>query len=51
MTIGDAASVAAAARVQPLLERRAIDDLPVVDADGRLAGAIDIQDLPKFKLF
>ena len=24
--------------------------LPVVDEHGRLAGAIDIQDLPKFKL-
>ena len=33
-----------------VLSSRAIDDLPVVDADGRLAGAIDIQDLPKFKL-
>ena len=33
-----------------LLEHRAIDDLPVVDADGLLLGAIDIQDLPKFKV-
>ena len=33
-----------------LLEHRAIDDLPVVDADGALLGAIDIQDLPKFKV-
>ena len=33
-----------------VLSSRAIDDLPVVDADGRLAGAIDIQDLPKFKV-
>ena len=41
---------ALAVDVLHLLERRAIDDLPVVDADGRLAGAIDIQDLPKFKV-
>ncbi len=33
-----------------VLEHRAIDDLPVVDAHGRLLGAIDIQDLPKFKV-
>ena len=41
---------ALAVDVLHLLERRAIDDLPVVDAEGRLAGAIDIQDLPKFKV-
>ena len=41
---------ALAVDVLHLLERRAIDDLPVVGADGRLAGAIDIQDLPKFKV-
>ena len=33
-----------------VLEHRAIDDLPVVDAGGLLLGAIDIQDLPKFKV-
>lgn len=33
-----------------VLEHRAIDDLPVVDAAGILLGAIDIQDLPKFKV-
>ena len=33
-----------------LLEHRAIDDLPVTDAAGLLLGAIDIQDLPKFKV-
>ena len=41
---------ALAVDVLHLLEHRAIDDLPVVGPDGRLAGAIDIQDLPKFKL-
>ena len=39
-----------AADVLRLLEGRAIDDVPVADSDGVLAGAIDIQDLPKFKL-
>ena len=33
-----------------IFEQRKIDDLPVVDADGRLAGCIDIQDLPRLKL-
>ena len=33
-----------------LIETRAIDDVPVVDANGKLVGAIDIQDLPKFKV-
>lgn len=33
-----------------LLERREIDDIPVVSAAGELLGAVDIQDLPKFKL-
>ncbi len=33
-----------------LLEEREIDDIPVVDAEGRVAGLVDIQDLPKFKL-
>lgn len=39
-----------AADVLRVLEGREIDDLPVVDSDGRLAGAVDIQDLPKFKV-
>ena len=39
-----------AADVLRLLEGRAIDDVPVADSEGVLAGAIDIQDLPKFKL-
>ncbi len=33
-----------------IFEKHNIDDLPVVDADGRLAGAVDIQDLPKLKI-
>ena len=33
-----------------IFEQRKIDDLPVVDKDGHLAGCIDIQDLPRFKL-
>jgi arabinose-5-phosphate isomerase len=33
-----------------IFEKRKIDDLPVVDADGRLVGCIDIQDLPRLKL-
>ena len=33
-----------------LFEDHNIDDLLVVDAEGRLAGAIDIQDLPKLKI-
>lgn len=33
-----------------IFEQRKIDDLPVVDSDGRLAGCIDIQDLPRLKL-
>ncbi len=31
-------------------EEHAVDDLPVVDARGRLVGMVDIQDLPKFKI-
>ena len=33
-----------------IFEQRKIDDLPAVDANGRLAGCIDIQDLPRLKL-
>ena len=36
--------------VLAIFEKFAFDDLLVVDARGRLAGAIDIQDLPKFKI-
>ena len=36
--------------VLQLFERHKIDDLPVVDARGVLAGCIDIQDLPRLKI-
>ena len=41
---------AMAVELLKLLEDRRIDDVVVVDAHGRLAGLVDIQDLPKFKL-
>ncbi len=31
-------------------EKNRIDDLPVVDAEGKLVGVIDIQDLPRLKI-
>ncbi len=33
-----------------VFEKRRIDDLPVVDADGCVVGLVDIQDLPKMKV-
>ncbi|NLF19657.1 MAG: CBS domain-containing protein, partial [Lentisphaerae bacterium] len=33
-----------------IFEKYKIDDLPVVDDAGRLAGCVDIQDLPRMKL-
>ena len=36
--------------VVQLFETHAIDDVPVVDANRRLVGLIDLQDLPKIKL-
>jgi arabinose-5-phosphate isomerase len=33
-----------------LFERYKIDDLPVVDAEDKLVGYVDIQDLPKMKV-
>ena len=33
-----------------LLEKRNINDIPVVDDQGKALGLVDIQDLPKFKL-
>mgnify|MGYP001251078949 FL=1 len=33
-----------------MLEKRKIDDILVVDDNGRLTGLVDIQDLPKFKV-
>ena len=37
--------------VLAIYEKHNIDDLVVVDERGRLAGMVDIQDLPKFKIF
>ncbi|TAN36915.1 MAG: KpsF/GutQ family sugar-phosphate isomerase [Verrucomicrobia bacterium] len=37
--------------VLAIYEKQNIDDLVVVDERGRLAGMVDIQDLPKFKIF
>ncbi|MBU1693920.1 MAG: KpsF/GutQ family sugar-phosphate isomerase [Verrucomicrobia bacterium] len=37
--------------VLAIFEKHNIDDLIIVDDDGRLMGMIDIQDLPKFKIF
>ena len=34
-----------------IFEKRKIDDIPVVDGDGKVVGIIDIQDLPKLKVF
>ena len=39
-----------AADLLKVYEKRRIDDLPVVDAEGRLVGMVDIQDLPKMKV-
>lgn len=39
-----------ASDVLRLFRERQIDDIPVVDSDGRLVGAIDISDLPKLKV-
>ena len=33
-----------------ILEKCKIDDIPVINADGTVAGLVDIQDLPRFKL-
>ncbi|HMP73965.1 MAG TPA: KpsF/GutQ family sugar-phosphate isomerase [Kiritimatiellia bacterium] len=33
-----------------IYQKRNVDDLIVVDREGRLAGMVDIQDLPKFKI-
>ena len=43
-------SDAYAAEVLKVFESRHIDDLPVVDKDGRAVGLVDIQDLPKMKV-
>lgn len=36
--------------VLSIFEQNNIDDVPVVDANGKLVGAVDIQDLPKLKI-
>jgi len=41
---------AMAVEILKLLEKRKIDDILAVDAEGRLKGLVDIQDLPKFKV-
>ncbi len=39
-----------AAEIVKVFEGRRIDDLPVVDGEGRVVGLVDIQDLPKMKV-
>ena len=39
-----------AADLLKVFEKRRIDDLPVCDAEGKLVGMVDIQDLPKMKV-
>lgn len=39
-----------AAEIVKVFERKRIDDLPVVDGEGRVVGLVDIQDLPKMKV-
>jgi len=39
-----------AADLLKIFERKHIDDLPVCDADGRVVGLVDLQDLPKMKV-
>ena len=39
-----------AAELLKVFERKRIDDLPVCDAQGRVVGLVDIQDLPKMKV-
>jgi len=39
-----------AAELLKIFEKKRIDDLPVCDADGRVVGLVDIQDLPKMKV-
>ncbi len=39
-----------ASELLKIFERKRIDDLPVCDKEGRVAGLVDIQDLPKMKV-
>jgi arabinose-5-phosphate isomerase len=41
---------ALAVEVLNIFEHHKVDDLPVVDAEGKLVGTIDIQDLPRMKI-
>jgi arabinose-5-phosphate isomerase len=41
---------ALAVEVLNVFENHKIDDLPVVDEDGKLVGSIDLQDLPRMKI-
>lgn len=41
---------ALAVEVLNIFEHHKVDDLPVVDGDGKLVGTIDIQDLPRMKI-
>ena len=41
---------ALAVEVLNIFENHKVDDLPVVDGEGRLVGTIDIQDLPRMKI-
>ena len=39
-----------AADLLKIFEKKRIDDLPVCDAEGKVVGVVDIQDLPKMKI-
>jgi len=39
-----------ASEILKLFEKKKIDDLPVCDADGKVVGVVDIQDLPRMKV-
>ncbi len=39
-----------AVEILKLIEKRPIDDIVVTDAEGKFAGMVDIQDLPRFKV-
>ncbi len=52
MTVNPASirSDALAIEVLKIVEKRKVDDIPVVDENGRVVGVVDIQDLPGLKL-
>ena len=39
-----------AVEILNILDKRQVDDIPVVDASGSAVGIVDVQDLPKFKV-